>query len=267
MMLAALFLAQVAFPTMLPTANTAPVTATSESAAFDKVAADAVSRARALGATLGVVIIDLATGTSASRNADQVMPMQSVQNIAIALLIYRATDAGALPSAPVSAALDAMLVRDDHEAAGLLLDQLGGVGDANVALAKLGLSGITIGENGSGTASAHALAQLLSGLQDESLLTGAPRKKLLDQLAGALASPGRLRAGFPNATRVEHESGTSGDGGFADTTNDNGLISLRNRTLLVVAMLHEARGDARARDAIIASLARGAYEATNQFPI
>lgn len=264
-MLAAWILAQVLIPTEAPLSTTPPA-ASSEGASLDRVASDAVARARALGATLGVVITDLATGTSVSRNADQVLPMQSTQNIAIALLTYRDSAPGAMPPA-TAAALDAMLVRDNHESANLLLDELGGASEANAALAKLGLSGIVLGENGSGTASAHALGQLLSGLHDGSLLSGAPRKRLLDQLAGALASPTRLRAGFPNGTRVEHESGTAGDGAFADTTNDIGLISLRGRTLLIVAMLHEARGNARTRDAIIANLARGAFDATNQFPI
>lgn len=264
----ALLLAQVFVPTPEAIATAQP-TSISESAALDTVAANGVARARSFDGTLGVVIMDLATGTQASRNADRVLPLQSVQKLPIAVLLYRAIEKGAITDTPaLDAQVDAMIERSDNGAAKAVLESLGGAPTANGMLATLGYGGITLDPDDRGSGTAHDIARLLQAINDGSLLTPSSQKRLLEQLANASTFPGRLRAGFPPKTRVMHKTGTSATvDGITDATNDVGIISLGKRTMIVVALLQGSRGDDRLRDGIIAGIARGAYSATLQFPV
>jgi beta-lactamase class A len=62
---------------------------------------------------------------------------------------------------------------------------------------------------------------------------------------------------------VMHKSGTSGSGnGVAYATNDIGLIALPNgRRLAIAIFVTDAAGDETTRDAVIARIARAAYDA------
>lgn len=287
-------LAQVVVPTP-PSIATTPPSTISESAVLDTVVANSVARARAFDGTLGVVIMDLGTGTQASRNADRALPMQSVQKLPIAVLIYLAIDKGALSADravtveeadlvhhvsaiadnyarrqtySVGDLLDGMLETSDNTAAKSLLRLLGGVSKANAALATLGYGGITLDPDDNGSATAHDLARFLQTVNAPGFLSTASQKRLLDQLANATTFPSRLRAGFPPKTRVMHKTGTSYTvDGITDATNDIGIISLGKRTMIIVALLQGSRGDSRLRDGIIAGVARGAYNAALQFPM
>lgn len=287
-------LAQVIVPTPVPIATSTPAAA-SMSQLLDNVVGDAASKARALDGTLGVVVIDLGTGTHASRNADRLLPTQSVQKLPIAVLVYRAIDKGALApdkavtvdtddlvhhvsdiadnyakrqTYSVQELLDGMIESSDNTAAKALLRILGGVDAANAGLSQLSYGGIILDPDDNGAATANDLARLLRGLTNGSLLSASSQKKLLDQLAGVRTFPGRLRAGFPPNTHVMHKTGTSQTiDGITDATNDIGLISVNGRTVIVVALLQGARGDDRRRDGLIAGIARGVYNATLQFPI
>ncbi len=268
-MFAAIVLAQVLSPTPQPIVTPTQRVATSERDALQQVADDGVARARALGGQLGVVVIDLGTGTTASRNADQSLPTQSVQKLTIAAMIYDRMSRGEQPDDVATRdLLDAAIEHSDNGAAKTLLGELGGVEKANVRLVNWGYTGIVLGADDNGFATPRELARFLSAIQDGTLLHGRWRARLLDELGKATTFPGRLRAGFPKGTLVQHKTGTSRtEGGLTEATNDIGLISLRDRTVIVVTMLHDAKGDEKSRDAVISNVARGVYDATTEFPI
>jgi len=100
----------------------------------------AESRARALGATLGVVVIDLTTGARAERNGDENMPMDGAQEIALKVLRDHGGDV------------------TDAEA-------------ANARLRAMGYPTIFIAANDAGYATPDALARLVSSAvtSDESI--------------------------------------------------------------------------------------------------
>ena len=266
-------------PISIPTATPPPL---SERAVLANGIDDAQVRAKNLGGTLGAVVIDLATGSSASVNADRSLPMQSVQKLPIAILIYRAIDAGTLRASrpvevevgdtrteyTVSELLALMVENSDNTAATALLRLLGGSDTANVALNALDYDGILIDPNDNGFAKPSVIAALLTDLHNGKLLSRGSQSALLEHLAKSSTFPGRLRAGFPPGTLVEHKTGTSGtSSGITAATNDVGIVNIAGRYVVVVAMLADARGDDTERDAVIAAVGRAAYDASRQFPI
>ena len=257
--------------------------------------ADAQARARKLDGTLGAVVIDLATGATASLNADQSLPMQSVQKLPIVILIYRAIDDGKLtPSTDVTiqphdivryasevadnypgrshytvSELAALAVeKSDNTAAQALLRLLGGAESANALLRALNYDAIVLDADDNGFAKPAMLATLLSDLQGGKLLSSTSQSAVLGMLAKSTTFPGRLRAGFPPGTLVEHKTGTSSTtNGVTAATNDIAIVNVAGRSVVIVAMLSDARGDETARDAVIAAVGRAVYDATREFPI
>ncbi len=232
----------------------------------------AVDAAKRLGATLGVVVIDAATGVHVERNADVQLPMAQVQNAAIALDAYERIDRhrlapdtpiGTDPSAPSARELIARsLQAHDAGATGELLRILGGTSAVNADLRNDGLDGITVAADDGGTAAPRALATFFSKLFSGNVLSSSSRASFLAQLSRVRSDPERFRAGLPRQTYVAHVTGTS-----ASAANDAGLITINGRTVLVVAMLHDARGTAAERDAILADVTRAVDEATKLFPL
>ncbi len=282
----------VATPVTIQTPTPPPL---SERAMFENGIADAQARARKLDGTLGAVVIDLATGSTASLNGDQSLPMQSVQKLPIAVLIYRAIDAGTLVASAdvtiqsqdlvrnvsdvadnypgrthytVSELAALMIEKSDNTAAKVLLRLLGGAENANASLRALNYDGILLDADDNGFAKPATLAGLLSDLQNGKLLASASQSAVLGMLAKSNTFPGRLRAGFPSGTLVEHKTGTSATAnGVTAATNDIGIVNVSGRLVVIVAMLSDARGDDAARDAVIAAVGRAVYDATRQFPI
>lgn len=282
----------VASPITIRTATPSPL---SERAAISQGIDDAQSRAKTLGGTLGAVVIDLATGSTASVNADQSLPMQSVQKLPIAVLIYRAIDAGTLQGETsvtiqpgdivrtvsdvaanyparsqytISELVALMVENSDNTAANALLRLSGGADSANAALRALNYDGILVDQNDNGFAKPSALAALLSDLQNGKVLSRASQSALLGMLAKSNTFPGRLRAAFPAGTLVAHKTGTSAtSNGVTAATNDVGIVNIAGRTVIIVAMLAGARGDGSQRDAVIAAVGRAVYDATREFPI
>jgi beta-lactamase class A len=218
-----------------------------------------------------------------------------VQKLPIAILIYRSIDAGTLQAAAdvtiqpddvvktvsfvaenypaskhytVTELLTLMIESSDNTAAKALLRLAGGPDSANGALRALNYDGILIDPNDNGYATPAVLATLLSDLQNGKLLSHASQSALLDMLAKSTTFPGRLRAAFPAGTLVAHKTGTSGSSnGVTAATNDVGIVSVFGRSVVIVAMFADARGDESARDAVIAAVGRAVYNATREFPI
>jgi beta-lactamase class A len=252
-------------PPALFTSTPAPI---SERAAFESGLGDVQARAKALGATLGVTIVDVTTGATTGTNGDANLPMAGVQHLPIALLVYRAVDAGHLAmTRDVHGLLSRMLDNDDDSAADTLLDQLGGSEAANAQLRAIGYQAIFLVPNDSGYATPTALAGLLGDIVQGKLLTPASTKAFLGALGGVQLAPARLRAGLgPNVT-LEHVPGTlAGGDGTNIATNDAGIANVNGRTVIVVAMLQGAHGNDASRDAVIASLAKLAVQATSSNP-
>ncbi len=180
--------------------------------------------------------------------------------------------------------LTRMLQDSDNTAADAIYRILGGAEALNSSLDAIGIDGIvyrtdeagliadakagrTFERGGDNAGSPSSIAILLGDLAQGKVLSAESRALLRGMLAQVNTFPGRLRAGFPPKTHVEHKTGTSYTvAGVTDATNDVGIVNVNGRTLVVVAMLHDARGSDAQRDAILASVARVAYEATRLFP-
>jgi beta-lactamase class A len=252
-------------PPPMSTMTPAPI---SERAVFESGLGDAAARAKALGGTLGVTIIDVTTGATSTINGDANLPMAGVQHLPIALLVYRAIDAGHLAmTRDVHGLLSRMLNNDDDSAGDTLLDQLGGSEAANAQLRAVGYQAIFLVPNSAGYATPSALAGLLGDIAQGKLLTAASTKALLAQLTGIGTAPARLRAGFaPNVT-LAHVPGTLAGGDSTNiATNDVGIASINGRTIVVAAMLQGAHGSDASRDAIFAAIGQSAVRATSANP-
>lgn len=243
------------FVTAPPFATPEP-TPSSERALLRTGLIAAGKRARDLGGELGAVVIDLRSGAIGELNGDDSLPMQSVQKLLIAVAAYSAIDRGTLTYESQPYILT-MLLGDDNVAAQVLINRLGGIDALNASIRDLGFEKIVAGPDDSGSASPNALARLLGDLVEGKLLRGSSRSALFDTLAKSQAGPALLRAGLPGDAKLAHVTGA---------TNDVGVVSVRGRTMIVVAMLHGARGSESDRDAVIADVARAAISAAPAFP-
>lgn len=252
-------------PPSLFTPTPAPI---SERAVLENGLGDASARAKALGGTLGVTIVDVTTGATSGTNGDANLPMAGVQRLPIALLVYRAIDAGHLPmTRDVRGLLSRMLNNDDDSATDTLLDQLGGSEAANAQLRTIGYQAIFLVPNDSGYATPTALAGLLGDIVQGKLLTAVSTKALLAQLGGATTAPTRLRAGFAPTVALMHVAGTLAGGDNTNiATNDAGVANVNGRTIIIVVMLQGAHGSDASRDAIIAAVGQVAVRATSTNP-
>ena len=253
-------------PAPIVTPSRAPL---SERGVLDARLADAAARAQALGGTLGVVVIDTATGVTAERNALSVMQLAGVQNVAIALAAYEQVDRHHLTlDRTLGATIARTLDGGDPAAVAALVQTLGGVGQIDASLRDDGLDGITLAEDGRATGSARTVATLFTKLFQGDLLSPSSRTALVAALARVKSLPGGLRAGFPPRTFVAHAAGVlRGTGDVAEATSDAGIVTVNGRTLVVVALLQHAHGGDAARAAVIADIARAVDEATKLFPL
>lgn len=212
----------------------------------------AQARASALGATLGVTIVDLTTGASAMRNGDANLPMGSVQNLIVVALAYRDAEA------PAQDVVSRALLDDDGGAAKELIGLSGGAEALNNELRALAFDAIFIAPRDGGYASPNALARFLSALAGGEFLVPPATKSMLDLLARVALGPGRLRAGLPPAVRLAHVTGTT-----KDRTADVGIAFVNGHTMIVVAMLDGTHGSDADGDAVIAAVARAAADAAS----
>lgn len=177
-----------------------------------------------------------------------------------------------------------MLQDSDNTAADVLYRVLGGAQAINASLTAMGFDGFayrtneaglgadaaagrTFDRGGDNAGSPSAIALLLGDLAQGRILSETSRAELRGMLAAVNTFPGRLRAGFPGGTHVEHKTGTSMTiAGVTDATNDVGIVTANGRTLVIVAMLHGAKGSDAQRDSLIAAVAQIANDATRLFP-
>lgn len=114
------------------------------------------------------------------------------------------------------------------------------------------------------TASPFGMAWLLMRLKRGEVLSPTATSRLLDTMARCATGPARLPAGLPRGTRVARKTGTLGVSGRDPLiVNDVGLIALpEGRGHLAIAVfVKEWQGTTAEAEALIARLARAAYDA------
>jgi beta-lactamase class A len=162
----------------------------------------------------------------------------------------------------------------DNVAADIVLQVAGGPGALNDYVNSLGIAGFHIED---GEAKLHrdvtaqyrnwfqpqAAVQLLRQLVDNRLLTAEHSRLVLSWMRDTPRAGNRIKGLLPTGTVVMHKPGTSGsDNGVTHATNDIGLILLPDgRYLAMAVFISDSQADEASRDAVIARIARAAYDA------
>ncbi|MDN7932974.1 PEN family class A beta-lactamase, Bcc-type [Burkholderia metallica] len=244
---------------------------------------------RSAGGRVGVCAIDIATGRRAEHRADERFPFcstfkamlsaavlaQSVERPALLQqrVTYSQTDL--VNYSPVSekhvgtgmtvaALCEAAIQYSDNSAANLLLKMLGGpsavtayarsIGDDTFRLDRWETElNTALPGDPRDTTTPAAMAASMRVLMVGDALPPAQRAQLVAWMRGNKVGDKRLRAGVPAGWTVADKTGT-GDYG---TTNDAGVVWSPSRTPIALAVYYtQARADARAKDDVIASVAR-----------
>jgi beta-lactamase class A len=106
--------------------------------------------------------------------------------------------------------------------------------------------------------------KFLRRINDDSPLTPEHTGLLLGWMKDSPTGPHRIKGELPSGTVVMHKTGTSGSAeGVTSATNDIGLITLPDgRRLAIAVFVSDSSADEATRDAVIARIAKAAYDAT-----
>jgi len=177
-------------------------------------------------------------------------------------------------SVPLREILQDMVVYSDNNACDIILGLLGGGHRLTVYLHKHGVKKINVQFNEAGMhadwknqyanwCTPDAQIRLLTMVFEQSLLKKETNTLLRDLMRETYVAPKRIRYLLPKFTPVEHRSGTSSTNnkGLSAATNDVGIITLPNGKHLAIAIfLMDSFEDAEKRDAIIAQIAKAAFD-------
>jgi len=105
---------------------------------------------------------------------------------------------------------------------------------------------------------------LLAALQSKRTLSAESQALLLKLMTESVPGAKRLKGELPAGTVVAHKTGTGGtQNGITSATNDIGIITLPDgRHLAVAAFVSDSAANDDTRDAIIARLAKAAWDST-----
>lgn len=169
--------------------------------------------------------------------------------------------------------LDAMMTVSDGTASDVLLNLAGGPGQVTAYLRGLGIRGVVVATSERAMAQSEpvqyrnwatpdAMAGLLCALQQGRGLSMPSRRLLLGLMSGSTTGLDRIKGLLPAGTSVMHKTGSSGTvGGLTRATNDAGLVTLPDgRHLAVVVFVSDTRAEEATRDAVIAKIARAAWD-------
>ena len=250
---------------------------------------------RRSGGRLGVAVIDTQSGKQSGWRADERFPMCSTFKLVAAAAVLRRVDRGAeqldrrvvirhrdiityspvtkerIGQAGISIAdlCEAAVTLSDNTAANLILKSLGGpraftafarsLGDHATRLDRIEphLNSAIPGDRRDTTTPA-AMAKTVRALVLGDALSAASRVQLVAWLRGNKTGDTRLRAGLPDGWICGDKTGT----GVRGTSNDIGVLwpPQQRAPLVVTAYLTGSTGDAKARDAILADVARAVVE-------
>jgi len=111
-------------------------------------------------------------------------------------------------------------------------------------------------------ATPDAMVGLLRALQEGRGLSASSRRLLLGLMTASKTGIGRIKGLLPAGIVVAHKTGSSGTvHGLTRATNDVGLVTLPDgRHLAVVVFVSDTKVGEVARDAVIAKIARAAWD-------
>jgi len=103
---------------------------------------------------------------------------------------------------------------------------------------------------------------LLAALQSKRKLSAESQALLLKLMTESIPGAKRLKGELPAGTVVAHKTGTGGtQNGITSATNDIGIITLPDgRHLAVAAFVSDSAANDNTRDAVIARLAKAAWD-------
>jgi beta-lactamase class A len=165
----------------------------------------------------------------------------------------------------------------DNAAADVVLRTVGGPPVVDTYIKSIGVEGFHLEDGEDGLARDVSVqyrnwfeplgaVQLLRRLSDNSPLTPEHTALLLQWMKDSPTGAHRIKGDLPSGTIVMHKTGTSGTGnGVAYATNDIGLITLPDgRRLAIAVFVTDSKADEATRDAVIARIAKAAYDASLQ---
>jgi beta-lactamase class A len=173
---------------------------------------------------------------------------------------------------PLEELLRLSVSESDNVAADIVLRTVGGPSAVNEYITSLGVVGLHIEDGEDGLARDSKVqfrnwfepigaVGLLDRIANNSPLTPEHNTLLLGWMEHNTHGEKRIPGDLPPGTVVAHKTGTSGvENGVAFATNDIGLITLPDgRKLAVAVFITNSHADEATRDAVIAKIARAAY--------
>ncbi|MBJ9917804.1 PEN-B family class A beta-lactamase [Burkholderia cenocepacia] len=272
-----------------PDPATAAAAAAADAMAPAAAAATLADLERDAGGRLGVCAIDTASGRVIEHRAGERFPFcstfkamlsaavlaQSVERPGLLQQRVKYTKADLVNYSPVSekhvgagmtvaALCEATIQYSDNSAANLLMKLIGGPSAVTAYARSIGDDAFRLDRwetelntalpgDPRDTTTPAAMAASIRVLTLGDALPAAQRAQLVAWLRGNKVGDKRIRAGVPAEWTVGDKTGT-GDYG---TTNDAGVIWPTSRAPIVLAVYYtQTRADARAKDDVIASVAR-----------
>jgi beta-lactamase class A len=174
---------------------------------------------------------------------------------------------------PLRELLGLAVSESDNVAADIVLRTIGGPAVVNDYMDSIGVSGFHLEDGEDGLAREVAAqyrnwfepagaVQLLRRISDNSPLSPERTRMLLQWMQETPNGALRIKGKLPSGTIVMHKTGTSGTkNGVTFATNDIGLITLPDgRRVAIAIFVTDSRAGDDARDAVIARIAKAAYD-------
>jgi beta-lactamase class A len=174
---------------------------------------------------------------------------------------------------PLRELLGLAVSQSDNVAADIVLRTIGGPAIVNSYMDSIGVSGFHLEDGEDGLArdvtvqyrnwfEPAGAVQLLRRISDNSPLTPEHTRMLLQWMQETPNGALRIKGKLPSGTIVMHKTGSSGTReGVTFATNDIGLITLPDaRRVAIAIFVTDSKADDSARDAVIARIAKAAYD-------
>jgi beta-lactamase class A len=178
---------------------------------------------------------------------------------------------------PLRELLSAAVSVSDNVAADVVLRIVGGPAVVDSYVRSIGVTGFHLQDGEDGLArdvtaqyrnwfEPAAAVEFLRRINDDSPLTPEHTRLLLQWMQDGATGVHRIKGDLPVGTIVMHKTGSSGTkNGITFATNDIGLITLPDgRRLAIAIFVTDSEADEATRDAVIARIARAAYDSAIQ---
>lgn len=166
-----------------------------------------------------------------------------------------------------------MITQSDNTACEKLIEIAGGVHQVENYIHSIGVKGIAIAATEKQMHADNTLqykswcepkemTHLLKLFYEGKCLSKSSTAYLLKTMEGTATGTKRLKGLLPAGTVVAHKTGSSGtQNGFTPATNDVGIITLPNGNhLIVTVFVTDSKASDTTRDAVIARIAKAAYD-------